>query len=104
MAITVVAFTCHRQSIPHSSGSVATTLTSVARASLDVAQTRTASTPREATSARARGALLEMPLMAVPRYRACVQMVRSVIEMRCVSMLAATDIGEETISAVVLIK
>lgn len=94
MATTVEAFTCHLRMIHRFNGNDATTSTSVARASHDVEPIRIVSTPREATSALAREDFTEIPHMDVLRYLACVQMAPYAIEMRCVSMLAATDIGE----------
>lgn len=94
MAITVAAFTCHLLSILLSKDNVATTLMSVVKASHVVARIRTVSTPKEATSARVHVDMREIRRMAVPKFRACVQMARFVIEMLSVSMLAATDIGE----------
>lgn len=94
MAITAVAFTCHLLSILPSKDNVATTLMSVVKASHVVAQIRTVSTPKAATSVRAHVDTREIRHMAVPKFRACVRMARFVIEMLSVSMLAATDIGE----------
>lgn len=58
-ATTPKGFTCRRLLITHSNANVATMLTNVAKASLDVVRIRTAWTPTDRTSAHVHGGFLE---------------------------------------------